>query len=469
MFRTLATRAGLLTGVVAAVAVVVAGLVALPLIRGAAEAQVQVNLASQADLVKSVATNPKDFDSDRDRFGKNDSLARALSGVVSYLRAQGIVVQPIIPGQIEPAQMSPDQIRAIADGRSVSSKVCGVTECVFVEARPVGVGTGIVVIQPLSVASSVTTKAIGRIAEALVVGLLIAVLMGLWAARRLTRPLVLASRAANELASGARDIRLEPSGPVEIADIAIALNTLSEELTYSEGRQREFLLSVSHELRTPLTAIRGYAEALADDMVDSDELPRVGGVMSAESARLDRLVSDLLDLARSGAVDFPLHIQEVDLCDVVDEASLVWADRAEREGVQFTVTMPEEAVTLHTDPIRVRQLIDNLAENALRVTPAGEWIVLNLEPSGLIEVRDGGPGLSDDDRLVAFQPGELYERYKGVRRVGTGFGLALVGRLASRLGATATVGQAPEGGASFQIQFDLAESKSPNSALSIDG
>lgn len=453
MFRSLASRAGLLTGAVAVIAVLVAGLVALPLIRGAAEAQVQANLSSQADLVANVATNPNDFDFDHDHPGRGDSLSRALKGVVTYMRAQGIEVQAVVPGQSEPDQLTSEQINAIASGKAVSGKVCNEGICIFVEARPVGVGTGIIVMQPLSYASSVTAPAIERIARALVIGLVISVLAGLWVARRLARPLVLASEAANELASGKRDIRLEPAGPIEVANIAIALNTLSEELAYSEGRQREFLLSVSHELRTPLTAIRGYAEALADDMVEADDLARVGSVVSAESARLDRLVSDLLDLARTGAVDFPLHVHEVDLCDVVDEAALVWADRAAREGVDFKVIMPKGPVTYETDPVRVRQLIDNLAENALRVTPEGSLIVFNLESSGLIEVRDGGPGLSDDDRRVAFQPGELFERYKGVRRVGTGFGLALVGRLASRLGAEASVGQAPEGGASFRIQF----------------
>lgn len=453
MARSLASRAGLLTGAVAAVAVIVAGLVSLPLISGAAEAQVQANLSSQADLVAHVAIKPHDFDGDRDQGDPTDSFARAVNGVVAYIRAQGIEVQAVVPGQFEPTQLTPAQIQAVASGKAVSAKVCGKTECIFVEARPLTAGTGIVITQPVSVASTVTATAVGHIARALIIGLLIAVVMGLWAARRLAQPLVLAAEAAHELASGKRDIRLEPSGPGEVAEIAIALNTLSEELEYSEGRQREFLMSVSHELRTPLTAIRGYAEALADDMVDAEDLPRVGGVVSAESARLDRLVADLLDLARTGAVDFPLHEQDVDLCDVVDEASLVWADRAARESVEFKVIMPSDPVMVNTDPVRVRQLIDNLAENALRVTPEGSIIVFSLDSTGLIEVRDGGPGLSDEDRKVAFQPGELYERYKGVRRVGTGFGLALVGRLASRLGAEASVDEAPEGGACFRIQF----------------
>lgn len=84
----------------------------------------------------------------------------------------------------------------------------------------------------------------------------------------------------------------------------------------------------------------------------------------------------------------------------------------------------------------------------------GQKIVFELTSDGKLQVRDSGPGLSADDIKVAFQPGELYERYKGVRRVGTGFGLALVGRLANRLGVIATAGKAPEGGASFTIDFE---------------
>jgi two-component system sensor histidine kinase BaeS len=138
---------------------------------------------------------------------------------------------------------------------------------------------------------------------------------------------------------------------------------------------------------------------------------------------------------------------------VVQEASDVWQTRCSREGVNFLLELPEKPVFITSDIGRIRQIIDNLMENALRVTPAGQPIVLALSIDAVIEVRDGGPGLSGDDVDVAFEPGELYERYRAVRKVGTGFGLALVGRLASRLGATASAGTAPEGGASFRIEF----------------
>jgi two-component system sensor histidine kinase BaeS len=457
MFKSLASRAALLTGSIAALAVLIAGLVALPLIRSAAESQVQANLASQANLVRDVAVQPNDFDAGPNDLDQATSdtgrAARALQGVVIYLRDQGVEVQAVIPGQSEPTVMSSDQVKRIANGLSFSARNCLQQECVFLEGRPVGTGTGIVLTQPVSVATTVMATAIGRIVIALVVGFIAAMLLGLYAARKLTKPLGAASSAAHEMAAGERDLRLVPQGPIEIAEIAIALNVLAEELQSSEGRQREFLMSVSHELRTPLTAIRGYAEAMSDGMVPQEDQAKVGTIVVSEALRLDRLVSDLLDLARTGAVDFPLSKREIDLSDVVLEASDVWADRAARVGVLFSSEVPEQEILALTDPIRVRQIIDNLAENALRVTPSGEQIVLALSGDGIIQVRDSGPGLSADDIEVAFEPGELFERYKGVRQVGTGFGLALVGRLSSRLGASAKAGVSPEGGAAFSIDF----------------
>jgi two-component system sensor histidine kinase BaeS len=111
---------------------------------------------------------------------------------------------------------------------------------------------------------------------------------------------------------------------------------------------------------------------------------------------------------------------------------------------------------VHTDPTRVRQIIDGLAENALRVTPAGAPIVLAARAEGaeaVVEVRDGGPGLTVDDLAVAFERSALFERYRGVRRVGTGVGLALVAGLAERLGGSAHAGRAPEGGAAFAVRL----------------
>jgi len=244
-------------------------------------------------------------------------------------------------------------------------------------------------------------------------------------------------------------------GPAEVAEVAEAVNELSVALRHSEERQREFLLSVSHELRTPLTAVHGFAESLADGVVTGPEAQHAGHVIQRESQRLERLVSDLLDLARIGADQFQLDLAEVDLQDTVRACAEVWGVRCERQGVRFRLESPSAPAVVTTDARRIRQVLDGLAENALRVTPAGSQLTLSLsqaEPGMVVlQVRDGGPGLDPDDYAVAFERGVLHEKYRGRRPVGSGIGLALAYGLVSRLGGTMTAGPAPEGGAAFTV------------------
>jgi two-component system sensor histidine kinase BaeS len=243
-----------------------------------------------------------------------------------------------------------------------------------------------------------------------------------------------------------------------VAEVADAVNTLAGALSHSEARQREFLLSVSHDLRTPLTAIVGYAESLAGEVIAPEHTAEVGGVVLAEARRLERLVGDLLDLARLDARDVRVEIADVDLTELVDAAAGIWSTRCAGEGVVLRLESDGRPQPIRTDAGRVRQALDGLLENALRMTPAGAPVVLASrldDGDAVLEVRDGGPGLTDDDLAVAFERGELHRRYRGVRRVGTGVGLAIVHRLVTRLGGTVTAGRAPEGGVAFTIRLPV--------------
>jgi two-component system sensor histidine kinase BaeS len=324
----------------------------------------------------------------------------------------------------------------------------------FVAGRTVGGGLGLLLAVPVSSADNLAGDDRRRLVTAVLAGLFAAVLIGLFAARRVTRPLRSAADAAERMSAGERGRRVTPAGPTEVVDIAESLNRLSDSLAASEGRQREFLLSVSHELRTPLTAIRGYAEALSDGL--AEDPAATGEVLTAEAGRLDRLVADLLDLARLGAVDVSIDAVAVDLVELTRRAAEVWRDRCRAVGVELRCELPDHPLGVLADPVRVRQIIDNLAENALRVTPAGAPVVLAVaaaDRSVLLSVRDGGPGLTPADLAVAFEPAVLHSRYRGVRPVGTGVGLALVGRLATRMGGSARAWAAPEGGAAFGVWF----------------
>ena len=182
-------------------------------------------------------------------------------------------------------------------------------------------------------------------------------------------------------------------------------------------------------------------------------------MIGREAARLQGLVDDLLDLAKVGADSFRLDPADTDLTALVADAAEVWRGRCAAVGVDLVAELPAYAVEVRTDPARLRQVLDGLAENALRVTPAGRPLLLALHRDGrdaVLQVRDGGPGLAPEDLPVAFERGVLHERYRGVRPSGSGLGLALVQGLVVRLGGTITAGPAPEGGAAFTVRLPAA-------------
>lgn len=451
---SIVTRLVILAAAIAAIVVIIAGLVSYPLIRASALAQTQGTLGRLADLTaEALNREVLGVDEPTELRPRDRVLPRGLARALRAEQVRGFVIRP---GAGATLGLSTGQVSELLAGSSLSTVVQSGRESLLVEGRPLLDGSALVLQQSVTVVGGTAQAAVTRFALAMAIGMLVAIPIGYLAARRLTRPLRAARDAAAEMTAGSREVRLEPQGPSEIADIAVALNELSAALSVSEGRQREFLLSVSHELRTPLTAVKGYAEALADGVIEPEEVPRTGATVAAEAARLDRLVTDLLDLARLGAVDFRMHPADVDLVDLGQEAAAVWTDRCSREDVEFRAELSAAPVRIRTDPMRVRQVIDNLLENALRVSPAGSVIVLAVRSEAgeaVVEVRDSGPGLSADDLAIAFEPGALYERYRGVRPVGTGLGLALVARLARGLGGSAVAGRAPEGGAGFTVRF----------------
>ena len=448
---SLALRISILTVAVAVITAIVAGALSLGLVRSVNERNARRTLSKLADAA-AVST-------DRSATSRAAQIRakRTLQAVrvqIATVDADGAVRgDPLAKAALNDAQRR----RLLVTGRlSRRDTVDG--RRVFVEARGTRLG-GIVLVQRRTDALAQTDQALRRVLLGLLAGVVVAVLAGLVVALRLARPLRRTAQAARAMADGRRDVQVPLQGPIEVAEVSAALNTLAQALTLSEDRQREFLLSVSHDLRTPLTAITGYAEALADDTVPQSEIASVGAVVLAESQRLNRLVGDLLDLARLDARDFRLDLAPADLVATAQAASQVWSRRSAAVGVRFALEVPAEPAVALTDAARIRQVIDGLLENSLRVTPAGAPIVLaaRREPGQVVlEVRDGGPGLTDDDLPVAFVQSVLYERYRGVRTVGTGLGLAIVHRLVTRLGGTVEAGHAPEGGARFTVRLPAA-------------
>jgi two-component system sensor histidine kinase BaeS len=221
---------------------------------------------------------------------------------------------------------------------------------------------------------------------------------------------------------------------------------MTEQLAASREAERDFLLSVSHELKTPLTAIRGYSEGLADGAFDADEAARI---ISLEATRLERLVRDLLDLARMNRSEFAVRREPVDLAEIAREAVL----RHEAAAREFDVSLTAEGkeTWVDGDADRLLQVASNLVENALRETPAGGAVRVRAE-AGRLLVADTGAGIAPEDVPHAFERFYLYDKADKNRPVGSGLGLAIVKQLVTAMGGDVTV-QSGQGGTTFDVRL----------------
>ncbi|MDQ3822452.1 MAG: HAMP domain-containing histidine kinase, partial [Actinomycetota bacterium] len=226
--------------------------------------------------------------------------------------------------------------------------------------------------------------------------------------------------------------------------------------TRAREAERSFLLSVSHELKTPLTAIRGYAEAVAEGAIAPDEAAET---IVREAARLERLVRDLLDLARMNKSEFSVHAEPIDLAAAAREAVGRYDAQARTFGVALEASADGAAPAIG-DADRAIQVVSNLVENALRVTPPGGTVRVVAEPGKLV-VEDTGPGLQPDELPRAFERFYLYDRYGAERAVGTGLGLAIVKALTEGMGGTVEVESDPGRLTRFVVRLPSPPAREP--------
>jgi two-component system sensor histidine kinase BaeS len=439
--RSLRGRILAATVIVALIAVLVTALAALQLVRSVDTTAARGALSSQAERLADA----------------KPAVREAIVAGLSQLDGTDVSIATVsragvVSGSASVPRRVVLQLRA---GRSVSTTVRQGGSSYLLEGRPTAEGGGVVVLQDAGTVRALTPTVLGRILIALLIGFVVAVVAAFFLARVLAKPLVNLAGAARRMAAGQRNVPLEPSRIAEVTDVETALGALDQALSHSEGRQREFLLSISHELRTPLTAIRGYAEALADGVVAPGDVAQVGKTLEAEAERLTAFTTDLLALARLEADDFSLQPSSVDVGVVLAAAAEAWRAAATSGGVVVEVAASEaSALVVTTDAARLRQVVDGLIENALRVSPAGSRVTLSASRAGgavVVEVADGGPGLTAEDAAQAFDRGVLRERYRDARPVGTGLGLSIASRLVERLGGTISAHSAAGGGAVFRI------------------
>jgi signal transduction histidine kinase len=315
---------------------------------------------------------------------------------------------------------------------------------VLLNKRPIG---AIVVAKRKTSVNHSVYLLVERLAIAGALALLVAGVLAFYLSRRLVRPVLALSRAADEVAAGNYDVDVSGRAAGEIGHLADRFAEMAEQLAEAEARERNFLMSVSHELRTPLTAIRGHVSALREGVVQDPELVEHSlEIVEAEAQRLERLVGDILDLAKLDAHRFTVLAEEVDMEQLVGRAYGTFAEEARQRSIDYRVEVRAKPVIV-SDGDRVLQIVDNLLSNAFRATPDGGRIRVELAQSNgkvQVSVEDTGPGIAAEERERLFRP---FVSGAG----GTGLGLTIARELSVALGGRIELASEVGRGSRFEL------------------
>jgi two-component system sensor histidine kinase BaeS len=296
---------------------------------------------------------------------------------------------------------------------------------------------------------------------------ILAGLVGLAAAAGVARPVQRVARAALELGEGRSVMPLpEPRGGTdEVHDLVTAFNSLASQLAVHEQARREFASDVSHELHALASAMQTAAAALERGAVDADPVQSrrlVAGLVS-HTRRLNRLADDLLQLSRWEGGRLQLEPEDLDATDLVHGVLDEWAAEIERREMTLQVHLPDGALPLHGDPVRLAQALGNLLENVLKYAGQGGQIRIDVQADPgqrmyHIAVEDSGPGIPVEILPRIFERYYRVEGRSGGGPGGMGLGLAIARGIARAHGGDLVAETPPGGGARFVLRLEAPAS-----------
>ncbi|RBY92472.1 two-component sensor histidine kinase [Blastococcus sp. TF02-8] len=450
MSSSLARRLGLGFAAIALVAALLAALLVNLAFSSRFESYLDQQRSARVDQIAAAVTgayvSAEGWDPERlDQLGPAVSMAGA---EVRLVDAAGETVWPTAGSTTsEMAQMHREMMAAgpLADPVTVPITVDGQPRGTLLVALP----EGSVPLADRQLRSSVNRLLfVGGLAVAL-----IASVLGLLFARRVTRPLAELTAAADDLRAGDRGRRAMVSGRDEVAELATAFNELAASAERQEALRQSFAADVAHELRTPLAILRSQLEAVQDGVLDLT--PALVSSLHEETLRLGRLVADLETLTRDDHNSFSLERVTLDLAELVRSVAAGFQHRFAERGLQLDLRLTPAPVC--GDRVRLAQVVTNLLGNAVKFVPGGGRVTVTTGTQGdavHLEVSDDGPGIPDAELPQVF---DRYFRGRGARANGSGIGLAVVATLVRAHGGGVSATNAPDGGAVFTITFPLAE------------
>lgn len=308
------------------------------------------------------------------------------------------------------------------------------------------------------------------------VGIVIITILAFFLSRRVSRPLLHMAAAASEMVAGDFSRRIQTLSDDEVGQLGRNMNNLSEQLEQTltalaserdqlasvlarerqlSDAQKEFVANVSHELRTPLTYLQGYTEAILDDMVEPEAERRYLQIILDETQRLRRLVADLLDLTVIESGQASIHPEHVPIGGLVNDVATSLRTIADTKGVRLVEPGPEAVgISVFVDPDRTKQVLVNLIDNAIRYSPDGSAVNVEVsQPDKVgqvwVTVVDSGPGMPAEALPHVWD--RFYKADRARRRdsSGTGLGLAVARGIVEAQGGHVRVDSTPGVGTRF--------------------
>jgi two-component system sensor histidine kinase BaeS len=280
----------------------------------------------------------------------------------------------------------------------------------------------------------------------------IALILGVFLARSLTRPVRELTAATQAMAQGKLDQQVPVRSQDELGELAASFNRMSADLARSNELRRQMTADIAHDLRTPLTVMAGYLEALRDGVLQPG--PERFETMHHEALHLRRLVEDLRTLSLADADELTLNCEPVPPALVLEQAAAAYQHQAEQQGIDLRVQIDSQLPRINIDPDRIAQVLGNLVSNALRYTPTGGQISLGATQQGshvLLTVQDTGVGMHPDELPHVFE--RFYRGDEARQGDGgeSGLGLPIAKSIVELHRGTISVRSMPGQGTTFTI------------------
>ena len=272
--------------------------------------------------------------------------------------------------------------------------------------------------------------------------------------RVITRPIIALTRTIRKMGKGDLSARVQVRASGEMRDLADSYNAMAEEIEHFDQSRSQFVSNASHELKTPLTTMK----ILLENLIYQPDMPAElrGEFMQDMNHEIDRLtnvVTDLLTLTQADSHQTPLQIERVDLSALVEDALHLLRPAADKRDQALNAAIAPGLLT-ECDPGKIRQIVTNLVDNALKYTPDGGEVTVRLTDQGetvALSVTDNGVGIPDDDQAHIFDRFYRVDKARSRATGGTGLGLSIVRQMVSMHGGEISVASAPGKGSTFTV------------------